>query len=139
MSEQPSNSASSCASAFGSAPRANRKLRCFPSTSSRSYPERERKLSLAKIIGLLGTFASVNTIGIRVVSAATTNGPRSFRKCSTSAFGVFLFFGLVRYLRHSANVSDPLAASALWHWRSGSRLCLRGAHRIGHDGAAYAE
>src|ERR1700730_2282389 len=39
--------------------------------------------------GLSDAFASVNTIAIRVVSAATTNGPRSFRKLSTSASAAF--------------------------------------------------
>jgi hypothetical protein len=39
----------------------------------------------AKMIGWSGFFASVNTIGIRVVSAATTKGPRSFRNPSTSS------------------------------------------------------
>src|SRR6185312_2294013 len=59
-----------------------RKLKPFPSSSRRSYPVKERKLSLAKIIGLPCAFASVNTIGIRVVSAATTNGPSALRKPS---------------------------------------------------------
>ena len=71
-------------------------LKVWPSTSSRSYPVRARKLLLAKMIGLFGFFASANSIGIRVVSAATTNGPRSFRKRSTSASAAFwssdLFF-----------------------------------------------
>src|SRR6202035_1168703 len=67
----------------------HQKIETLPSTSSRSYPVKERKLSLAKIIGLSGFVASVNTIAIRVVSAATTNGPRSFRKPPTSASAAF--------------------------------------------------
>src|SRR5664279_664027 len=87
--DEPSNSALIRVSASASAPCAIRKLKLLPSTSSRRYPVRERKLSLAKMIGLSGSVASVNTIAIRVVSAATTNGPRSFRKLSTSASAPF--------------------------------------------------
>src|SRR5450755_2786048 len=39
--------------------------------------------------GWLDSLASVNTIAMRVVSAATTNGPRSFRKLSTSDLAAF--------------------------------------------------
>ena len=41
------------------------------------------------MIGWPGSFASVNTIAMRVVSAATTNGPRSLRKLSTPASATF--------------------------------------------------
>src|SRR6185312_13380407 len=71
------------------APCARRKLNFLPRISFRSYPVRERKLSFAKMIGLWGSVASVNTIAIRVSSAATTNGPRFFRKLSTSASAPF--------------------------------------------------
>ena len=47
------------------------------------------KLSLEKMSGWLDSLASVNTIAMRVVSAATTNGPRSFRKLSTSNSAAF--------------------------------------------------
>jgi hypothetical protein len=46
--------------------------------------------------GWSSSFASVNTIAIRVVSAATTNGPRSFRSFDF-AFGNFLICRLVWY------------------------------------------
>ena len=52
------------------------------------------------MIGWPGSFASVNTIAMRVVSAATTNGPRSLPKLSNSGLGDFLFFRLVFYFRH---------------------------------------
>jgi hypothetical protein len=41
------------------------------------------------MMGLSGPFAFVNTIAIRVVSAETTNGPRAFRKLSTSPSAIF--------------------------------------------------
>jgi hypothetical protein len=44
---------------------------------------------LAKIIGLPGCFAFVNTIAILVVSAATTNGPSFSSKHSTLASASF--------------------------------------------------
>src|ERR1035437_1536419 len=87
--DEPSNSALIRVSASASEPFAIRKLKLLPSTSSRSYPVRERKLSLAKMMGLSGFAASANSIAIRVVSAATTNGPRSSRKLSTSASASF--------------------------------------------------
>src|SRR6202051_2181755 len=43
---------------------------------------------------LAGFVASVNTIAIRVVSAATTNGPRSFPKALDFGFGDFLLVRL---------------------------------------------
>jgi adenylate cyclase len=58
-------------------------------TSSLAYPVRARKASLAKMIGWPGSLASVNTMAIRVSSAATTNGPSSCRKLSTSASAAF--------------------------------------------------
>jgi hypothetical protein len=57
--------------------------------SFRLYPASCRKLTLAKMSGWLDSLASVNTIAMRVVSAATTNGPRSFRKLSTSNSAAF--------------------------------------------------
>jgi Acetyltransferase (GNAT) family len=47
------------------------------------------KTVIGKIIGWLRSLASANTIAIRVVSAATTKGPSSFRKLSTSASAFF--------------------------------------------------
>jgi hypothetical protein len=47
--------------------RATRKSKLGASTSSRSQPAKDRKLSLAKMSGWLGSFASVNTIAMRVV------------------------------------------------------------------------
>jgi hypothetical protein len=41
------------------------------------------------MIGLSGSVASVNTMAMRVVSAATTNGPRSSRNPLTSASAAF--------------------------------------------------
>src|SRR6202035_5907592 len=81
--------------------------------SSRSYPAKDRKLSLAKISGWLTSFASVNTIAMRVVSAATTNGPSSFRKLSTSDSAAFCSLDLFP----SLGMSDILSAQAgaeLW-------------------------
>src|SRR4030095_16083621 len=82
--DEPSNSALIRVSTSASSLCTIRKLKLLPSTSSRSYPVKERKLSLAKIIGLSGFVASVNTTAIGVVSAATTNGPSSFRKLSSA-------------------------------------------------------
>src|SRR5665647_2228074 len=63
--------------------------------------------------GWLGSFASVNTMAMRVVSAATTNGPRSFRKLSTSDSAAFCSVDLFS----SLGTSDVLFGQAdaeLW-------------------------
>src|SRR5450631_2742856 len=65
-------------------------------------------LSLAKMMGLFGSLASVNTIGIRVVSAATTNGPRSSSKPSTSASAAFC----------SPDLSSSVGMTALLDWHA---------------------
>jgi hypothetical protein len=41
------------------------------------------------MIGCSGSVASVNIMAMQVVSAATTNGPRSFRNALTSASAAF--------------------------------------------------
>jgi hypothetical protein len=43
---------------------------------------------LAKISGWFASFASVNTIAMRVVSAATTNGPKVLPKAFDFGFGL---------------------------------------------------
>jgi hypothetical protein len=56
--------------------------------------ERQRIYLLRLEMELLRSFASVKTIAIRVVSAATTNGPRSFRWSSISASATSCSFDL---------------------------------------------
>lgn len=58
------------------------------STSSRAKPVKARKASFTKITGSPG-FSSVKIMGMRVFSAATTNGPRSLRNSSTVASPFF--------------------------------------------------
>ena len=99
---------------LASASCAIRKLKLWPRTSSRAYPVRREKASLAKMMGLPGSFASVNTMAIRVVSAATTNGPRSFLKALDFGFGVLLLLGLAYCFRH-ALLDPPVTANAAMH------------------------
>jgi hypothetical protein len=63
---------------------------------------------LAKISGRLASLASVNTIAMRVVSAATTNGPRFFRNLSTSDSAAFCSFDFFA----SLGMSDILSGQA---------------------------
>src|SRR5664279_5845344 len=71
------------------------------------------KLSLEKMSGWLDSLASVNTIAMRVVSAATTNGPRSFRKLSTSNSAAFCSLDLSASLGTSDFLSGQ-ADAELW-------------------------
>src|SRR6202035_3142527 len=96
----PANAASTCASPFGSAPRAIRKLKRWPSTSSRSYPVNERKESLTKMIGWPGSFASVNTLAHARRFSGDDERPKILAKALDSGFSDFLFFRLVFYFRH---------------------------------------
>ena len=55
------------------------------------------------MIGWSGFLASVNTIGMRVVSAATTNGPRSSAEMLDVGLGGLLFPILVGLVGHARN------------------------------------
>jgi hypothetical protein len=87
-------------------------LKLLPSTSSRSYPVKERKLSLAKIIGVVG-FRRVRKHH-RHSSCFSGNDKRAkvLPKALDYGFGAFLLVRLFCHFRHGTGRSVWLAGNA---------------------------
>ena len=81
-------------------------------------------------MGLSASLASVKTIAIRVVSPATTNGPRFFRKPSTSASATFWLGGYGYYgYDYPAYSGGYYAPSYYGGYRPGYRRRIHIVHR----------
>ena len=120
-----------------------RMLNDRPTRSSRSYPVRASKLSLAKTMGSPATFAFVKTMGIRVVSAAITNGPKALRKLSMSASAICCCAGSGSGVSVTMAEELPSQISRERCWRLSLRVSLtdcpdaQGPRRAGNNERSF--